>query len=711
MKKLIILGLILMLGNLTFLVAQTIGTWENYVNPETITDHVETNNEIWFSTLAGVVQLDKATLQTTIHNKATSNLPSNFVEGIAKDSNGDIWIGTYNQAIAKFDGTTWTTYDFSQVFTNAVGTVETYCIEVDNQDIVWVGTEEGLLRFDGTNWQLYDDQDAGGMLINVWTLDVNSQGDLFIGSFDVFKFDGTTFNNLSDTAGLLLYGGAEAFMDANDNLWVSNGFNTLGKFDGTNWTVYIGNNGQIPVNYLYTIGESPIGEIFLTSASGKYTLQNGTWIQDNISSLIPLNGDNLTTYFFDNQGNEWLANDSELIKNDGSTVTDLNLGLDDNEILNVTIFNNLKYFLTPKTINTFDGTTWGLFDFPDSLFGASYELRQMEIIDVNNIWIASRTDGIMNWNGSTWTVYNQNNTILPSYINEFVYDENSQILWCATNIGVVKFDGTTWAVFNSSNTMMGHNHVRGIALDNNNMLYATVTISGIAEVWRLNGATWENIAIGSTAPQDQIRALHFDKENVLWAGAFDGDVYKYNDSNWEMWNVISSTVSNVYVETMTSDNLGNIYIGTYAGSAMFDGTSWTTWTVDNSGISQNHTKDLAIDDNGKLWFATDHGVSALQVNLTSTSSILSKNSSLKVFPNPIRTMATVTFDLNEATDNIRVKIISIDGRTIQEHLIQGRANHGTQQLEINRNQMVNGLYYLSIQTDSEQLVKPILIQD
>jgi ligand-binding sensor domain-containing protein len=214
MKKLIILGLILMLGNLTFLVAQTIGTWENYVNPETITDHVETNNEIWFSTLAGVVQLDKATLQTTIHNKATSNLPSNFVEGIAKDSNGDIWIGTYNQAIAKFDGTTWTTYDFSQVFTNAVGTVETYCIEVDNQDIVWVGTEEGLLRFDGTNWQLYDDQDAGGMLINVWTLDVNSQGDLFIGSFDVFKFDGTTFNNLSDTAGLLLYGGAEAFMDA-----------------------------------------------------------------------------------------------------------------------------------------------------------------------------------------------------------------------------------------------------------------------------------------------------------------------------------------------------------------------------------------------------------------------------------------------------------------------------------------------------------------
>jgi hypothetical protein len=104
-------------------------------------------------------------------------------------------------------------------------------------------------------------------------------------------------------------------------------------------------------------------------------------------------------------------------------------------------------------------------------------------------------------------------------------------------------------------------------------------------------------------------------------------------------------------------------------------------------------------------------VCVFELNTTNTTTILVKNNSLNVFPNPISTTATVTFDLNQVTENIRVKIISLDGRTVQEQLIQGRANYGTQQLEINRNQIVNGLYYLTIQTDNEQLVKSILIQD
>ena len=154
--------------------------WVNYVKPEVIHDYVEMNNDIWFSTNAGVVKIDKTTSQKTYFDRASANIPSNFVEGIAKDGNGNIWIGTYNQAIAKFDGTNWTNYSFATTL-NVTGTIKTYCIEVDNQDNIWVGTSEGLLRFDGTNWQKYDAQNVGDIMFDdVWALALDNQGNLFI---------------------------------------------------------------------------------------------------------------------------------------------------------------------------------------------------------------------------------------------------------------------------------------------------------------------------------------------------------------------------------------------------------------------------------------------------------------------------------------------------------------------------------------------------
>ena len=194
MKKSIVIGIWMVMCQ--FVLAQNAG-WENYVKPEIIHDHVELNNDIWFSTNAGVIKVNKNTLQKTYYDRATANLPSNHVEGITKDNNNNIWIGTYDQAIAKFDGTTWTNYDFSHQFTNVNQPVETYCIEVDQQNIVWVGTNKGLLRFDGTNWQKYDTQNVSPMFEPIWAMTFDDQNNLFVASNNVFKFDGTNFSNVS----------------------------------------------------------------------------------------------------------------------------------------------------------------------------------------------------------------------------------------------------------------------------------------------------------------------------------------------------------------------------------------------------------------------------------------------------------------------------------------------------------------------------------
>lgn len=710
MKKAIFLGLLLMTCQFVF--AQS--TWENYVKPELIHDYVELNNNIWFSTNAGVIQIDKSTLQKTHFDRASANLPSNFVEAITKDNNDNIWIGTYNQAIAKFDGTTWTNYDFSQMFPNTNQIIETYCIEVDNQDIVWVGTNKGLLRFDGTNWQLYDNQNVDIMFDAVWALTLDNQDNLFIATNNVFKFDGTNFSNISSTTGIILYGDADLFTDVNGDIWVNNTFSTIGKYDGSTWTEYSYANGQLAFGSYYTIGETPTGEVFYTSTGGKYVLQNGAWVQDNIDPSIPLDKNNLTTYFFDSQGVEWLANGDVLYQKDGSTVTEVVFDghiFDENEFIAVDSDNGVKYFITEKSAYTFDGTTWNELSLPSSL-GNSYELVDIEVVDANNVWVAADYEGVMNWNGSVWTTYNTGNSnIVSNYIEDITFDAITQTLWAVnTNQGLSKFDGTTWTLYNSANTPMADNDLRLVSLDNNGVVYTTTAVSiGNIEVWRFDGTAWINIGTGIYAPQEAVRAIHFDKDNVLWAGVNYNLVYKYSTSGWESWDLATTLPNSYLIYDFESDNEGNIYVATYNGAARFDGSTWTTWTTANSGICWDRIYDIEIANN-KLWFATQHGISALQFNTTNTSSIISQNQNITVYPNPITDKAIVQFTTTESTDKIRLNVISLDGRTIQDILITENRPEGEQQLEIQKGNLSSGMYYLQIRYNDKQMTKAIFLK-
>jgi ligand-binding sensor domain-containing protein len=714
MKKIIVLGLILALGNLTFLAAQTVGSWENYVNPEMITEHVETTNEIWFSTKAGVLKLDKSTMQVTTFNPANSNVPSNKVEHITKDANGNIWIGTYDQAIAKYDGTNWTAYAYPNNFFNSLSTtVETYCVEVDNQGIVWIGTSEGLARFDGTNWNLYHSQNGAIIFQDVWALEVDSQGDLLIAGNDVFKFNGTTFTNISSTTNLNFYGDAILFEASNGDIWASTKFGAIGIFDGTNWTEYNNSNGAIPFVSVYDLGESTTGEMFFTSNLGKYVLQNGTWTLQAIVSNTYVTDSELEVYFYDNQGNEWFGNGHDLVKNNGTNLTHIAVktnGINSNEILSVKEYNGLKYILTEDDIVTFDGSTWETLSIPSNL-----ELKSIQVGNAQNIWLNTYGDGVFNWNGTTWTNYNTSNSaILTNYLKDILWDEGKQTLWARGGTGLVKFDGTIWTYFDPSNSPLTDDNIRSLGLDNNGVLYVSVS-STQADIFRYDGITWTNISAGTNAPGNAISQIHFDKDNTLWAASWILGLFKYENGTWTNWNENNSDLPYNHITALTSDTNGKLYMGTYSaytkgGAASFDGTNWEILSSVNSGLSDNDVNAMKMDGSGKLWFATEHGLSSLQTTLTSTTPIIFENTALKVFPNPIEDNATLQFTTNNATDKIRISVISLDGKTISDVLIEGRRAAGLQQLEIQKQGWASGLYYLQVQYNEVKMVEAILVR-
>jgi ligand-binding sensor domain-containing protein len=88
----------------------------------------------------------------TVYQTSNSGIPNNNVYALAIDENNLKWVGT-KEGLAKFNDTTWTTWNTenSDLPSNQIN-----CIVIDKYDNKWIGTDNGLAVFR-----------EGGVIINV----------------------------------------------------------------------------------------------------------------------------------------------------------------------------------------------------------------------------------------------------------------------------------------------------------------------------------------------------------------------------------------------------------------------------------------------------------------------------------------------------------------------------------------------------------------
>lgn len=80
---------------------------------------------------------------------------------------------------------------------------------------------------------------------------------------------------------------------------------------------------------------------------------------------------------------------------------------------------------------------------------------------------------------------------------------------------------------------------------------------------------------------------------------------------------------------------------------------------------------------------------------------ISENSSASVTPNPVENQATINFTLENST-NVTIDIINTQGQLVKQQII-GSLNQGNQSIEINTNDLGNGIYICKIITDNKIL--------
>jgi ligand-binding sensor domain-containing protein len=207
--------------------------------------------KIFILTLITILSISCNSQEKKIETKEINNpieQIGQYVTGIFEDSNENLWFGTIENGIAKYDGKTL------RYFTKKDGLPSnrvTNAIEDANGNL-WFNTDNGVSKYNNgkfTNY-LIDKDNFSANLVSQFFIDSN--GDFWIGTWNgVYNFDGVEFTNFpipypkietsinDDTKNWI----TDIKQDSEGNIWFSRDGYGIAKYDGTSFTHIFKKNG------------------------------------------------------------------------------------------------------------------------------------------------------------------------------------------------------------------------------------------------------------------------------------------------------------------------------------------------------------------------------------------------------------------------------------------------------------------------------------
>ena len=196
----------------------------------------------------------------------TASQIGTYVVSAFEDSQGNLWFGTLEEGIARYDGRQL------RYFTKNDGLPSNRVTSVieDPKGTYWLGTGEGLSKFDGrgfTNFIVQQDDWASNTVNQLF---IDGKGQFWIGTWGgVYQFDGKTFTPFpipypkvetainEDTKDWI----TEIDEDAQGNMWFARDGLGACKFDGVSFVFFLKKDG-LHSNYVTEIEFDGEGNIW-----------------------------------------------------------------------------------------------------------------------------------------------------------------------------------------------------------------------------------------------------------------------------------------------------------------------------------------------------------------------------------------------------------------------------------------------------------------
>ena len=291
--------------------------------------------------------------------------------------------------------------------------------------------------------------------------------------------------------------------------------------------------------------------------------------------------------------------------------------------------NNTKWFISDEGIISFDGKSWKLhnrnqkipskglrnFTFEISSYGPELWIATENGATVASLPIDART-------GAT-TYYTENSKILSNDVRYIAIGKNP-LRWIGTNKGISAFYDSIWLTPSyqrtyPANLFVDYPITSMATSPGGDTLYAGTAGAGVSRVYKkksvdaISGASeyaqWGTILM----PSDNVYSIYIAPDGTQWIGTDSGIAcHKGHNTlkDWTIYNNKNGLVSN-FVQSITMDNIGNMWFGTKDGISVFDGTVWTSYRQ-SDGLTSNNVLCIAADKTGTVWIGTDNGVNSFK---------------------------------------------------------------------------------------------------
>ncbi len=235
---------------------------------------------------------------------------------------------------------------------------------------------------------------------------------------------------------------------------------------------------------------------------------------------------------------------------------------------------------------------------------SSNNITTLKSDNTGKLWVGTASNGISQFNGSTWTNYTTSNGLISNEIKGITADPNGNI-WIATNAGLSKYNGATFTNYTTAQGLPTNN-LRCVFVDAANNVWIGTT----AGVSKYNGTSFTNYTTADGLLHNTVLSITQDLSGNMWFATATG-INKFNGSTWaNHTNLNGVNTDGDQVQSIKTDVNGNIWAGSLpsmgigGGLYKWDGSSWTTYTTSN-GLANNDVRGIASDKKGRMWIATN----------------------------------------------------------------------------------------------------------
>ncbi|MGB0930924.1 MAG: S8 family serine peptidase, partial [Chitinophagales bacterium] len=439
-----------------------------------------------------------------------------------------------------------------------------------------------------------------------------------------------------------------------DFLWLATdeGVVKVSTLDTTH-TYYNGSNVSLPhnPNNLFTsyngiyqdIAIDVKGNKWIASTEGVVKFDNTHWIlySQAYSSLF---SGVVRTIETDNVGNVWAGTSlGKLLQFDGNNWTEFYSATD---IRDIHIEEDGKIWLASfgGGVYHYNGTDWTVYTHDDTaLLPSDNRTLSIDKDNLGNTWIGTSTGGLVKFDGTNWTTYTTSNTPeLPSNSIGNLYIDSTGGIWMGfSGAKIVQFDGgNNWTVHTMTTTENTFFYYPiSIHIDNNDNIWTgalhgrlhkfdstdfeeyillfpfgsgeSITIDAASgNIWATTSSTnfvnyssvrmfdgfeWKVYTpFNSNLPTtSRIEHISVATNGNVWGVAFGVGIVRFDGNNWTVYDSSNSPISSSTLGmTLVTDLLGNVWVESANGLAIYDGNSWTT---------QSNYGNLITDNIGGVW--------------------------------------------------------------------------------------------------------------